>query len=92
MTKKQMIENLAQKLVMTKVNTGEIIDFIFDSIKDQIRNQEEVSIGGFGTFKVKNVKERQARNPKTGEKVLVPAKSKVVFKPSKQLKELVNLN
>jgi len=89
MNKKQLVEQMSDRLVMTKVTATAILDFILDTIKDQLRNQEEVSIGGFGTFKVKNMKARQGRNPKTGELLEIPAKSKLVFKPAKQLKDIL---
>ena len=67
----------------------EVVDFVFDTIADTMKRGDEVSIAGFGSFVVKNRKARQARNPKTGATVNVPAMKVPKFKAGKGLKDAV---
>jgi DNA-binding protein HU-beta len=73
----------------TKKLAGEIVDTIFDKIADALRGGQEVAVAGFGTFRVKDRKARQARNPRTGAMVSVPASKAVKFRVAKALKESV---
>lgn len=66
-----------------------ILDTVLNTIKNEVKNAGKVSIGGFGIFKSAKVKARDARNPKTGEKVKVVAHNKVKFTAGKALKEFV---
>lgn len=66
-----------------------ILDAVLDTIKAEVKNAGKVSIGGFGIFKSGKVKAREARNPKTGDKVKVVAHNKVKFTVSKAFKEFV---
>jgi integration host factor subunit beta len=67
-----------------------IVETIFDSIIEAIQKGEKIEIRGFGSFRTRQRKGRVGRNPKTGEKVEVPAKRIPFFKPSKELKDFVN--
>src|SRR5258705_10426761 len=67
-----------------------IVEAIFDSIIEAIQKGEKIEIRGFGSFRTRQRKGRVGRNPKTGEKVEVPAKRIPFFKPSKELKDFVN--
>lgn len=73
----------------TKKLAGEIIDTIFDKIADGLKGGQEIAVAGFGTFKIKDRKARQARNPRTGAMVSVPATKAVKFRVAKALKEAV---
>ncbi len=88
MNKAQLVETIAAKTA-TKKEAQEIVDTVWDTIKSSLRNQEDVAISGFGTFKVKQTKARMGRNPKTGEAIQIPAKKKVAFRVSKELKNLL---
>jgi len=88
MNKVQLIEVIAQK-TNTKKEAQDIVETILDTIKGSLKKKEEVKIAGFGTFKVKSTKARTGRNPKTGETIQIPAKQKVAFRASKELKSLV---
>jgi nucleoid DNA-binding protein len=88
MNKAQLVETVASR-TETKKQAQDIIDTIMDSIKGALKKNEDVAIAGLGSFKVKRTKARTGRNPKTGETIEIPAKNKVSFKPSKELKELV---
>jgi len=88
MNKAQLVDVVAEKTA-TKKQATEIVDAILDSMKGSLKKQEDVAISGFGTFKVKQTKARQGRNPKTGETIQIPAKKKVAFKASKDLKSIL---
>lgn len=89
MSKENLVEILAEKYQFSKKQALEVINFIFDSIVSALKKGEEVKIAGFGTFRVKERKARTAINPKTGEKVEVPAKKVPKFTPSKNLKDAI---
>lgn len=89
MKKAQLAEVIAAKTA-TKKEAIEIVDTIWDTIKTTLKNKEDVAISGFGTFKVKQTKARMGRNPKTGESIQIPAKQKISFKASKELKAILN--
>lgn len=74
----------------TKAAAGRAVDAVFDTITKELSRGEEISIPQFGKFKVAKRKAREARNPKTGETVHVPAKTVAKFTPAKALKETVN--
>jgi len=74
---------------VSKKHAEEIVDFVFDSITECLKKGDEVSIAGFGTFVVKNRKARDARNPRTGETVKVPAMKVPKFRAGKGLKDAV---
>ncbi|KKT74192.1 MAG: Histone family protein DNA-binding protein [Parcubacteria group bacterium GW2011_GWB1_44_7] len=74
---------------MSKKHAEEVVDFVFDTIADTMKRGDEVSIAGFGTFVAKQRKARQARNPKTGATVNVPAMKVPKFKAGKGLKDAV---
>jgi len=87
MNKAKLVEIIAAK-TDTKKAAMEIVDTIWDSIKASLKKEEDVAISGFGTFKVKETKARAGRNPATGETIQIPAKKKVAFKASKDLKSI----
>ena len=88
MNKAQLIEVIAGKTA-TKKEAQDLVETIWDTIKGSLKKQEDVAISGFGTFKVKQTKARAGRNPKTGETIQIPAKKKVAFKASKELKTIL---
>jgi len=67
-----------------------IVDTIFDSVVRSLRVGDKIEIRGFGSFRTRQRQPRVGRNPKTGDRVEVPAKKIPFFKPSKELKDLVN--
>ena len=88
MNKAQLIEAVAQG-TNTKKEAQMAVESVFDAIKGSLKKKDPVAISGFGTFKVKQTKARQGRNPKTGETIQIPAKKKIAFRASKELKELL---
>jgi DNA-binding protein HU-beta len=87
MNKAGLAEAVHAKLGGTKVQADEVVDLIFDGITNSLKKGEEVSIAGFGIFTAKQRAARQARNPRTGEMVSVPAMKVPKFRAGKALKE-----
>lgn len=73
----------------TKKQAQQAVDAVFDAITRALGRGEEVGITGFGTFKAVKTKARMGVNPKTGEKLQIPASVKPKFKPGKDLKDAV---
>lgn len=90
MTKADLIEEVSRAVEMTRKDSESIVDTIFDSIVRALRGNEKIEIRGFGSFRTRQRQPRTGRNPKTGAKVEVPAKTIPYFKPSKELKDLIN--
>lgn len=88
MNKAQLVDVIAEKTA-TKKEAQMLVETIWEAIKGSLKKKEDVAISGFGTFKVKQTKARQGRNPKTGETIQIPAKKKVAFRASKELKTLL---
>ena len=90
MTKAELIEEVSRVVEMSRKDSEVIVETIFDSIVRALRNSEKIEIRGFGSFRTRQRQPRIGRNPKTGTRVEVPAKRIPFFKPSKELKDLVN--
>ena len=90
MTKADLIEEVSRLAELTRKDSEVIVETIFDSIVRSLRVGDKIEIRGFGSFRTRQRKPRVGRNPKTGERVEVPAKKIPFFKPSKELKDLVN--
>lgn len=90
MNKNDLIEHIAQEHEVTKAFARDVVDTVFQSITDAIHKGEEVSIFGFGKFKLVERKARKGRNPQTGEIIKIAASKNVKFEQAKAMKELVN--
>ena len=90
MTKADLIEEVSRLAELTRKDSEVIVDTIFDSVVRSLRVGDKIEIRGFGSFRTRQRKSRVGRNPKTGDRVEVPAKKIPFFKPSKELKDLVN--
>ena len=88
MNKADLADQVVQ-FVSTKKQAKEVVETLFDSITKSLKKKDPVAISGFGTFKLKQTKARMGRNPKTGEAIQIPAKKKITFRASKDLKEAV---
>ena len=89
MNKASIVESVHGKLGGTKVQAEEIVDIMIDSIVSTLKGGGEVSIAGLGIFSTKKRAARQARNPRTGESISVPAMNVPKFRAAKALKEAV---
>jgi integration host factor subunit beta len=90
MTKADLIEEVSRVVEMTRKESEVIVESIFDSIVKALRGGDKIEIRGFGSFRTRQRQPRIGRNPKTGTRVEVPAKKIPYFKPSKELKDVVN--
>ncbi len=90
MTKAELVEEVARVSDLTKKHSESIVNTVFDSIIEALQKDEKIELRGFGSFRIRQRRSRQGRNPKTGDKVDVPAKRIPYFKPGKELKELIN--
>jgi integration host factor subunit beta len=87
MNKSELIELLAEKNEhLSKRQIEYIVNGVFNSIKTALESEQKVEIRGFGSFKVRKKAQKEARNPKTGEKVVVEPKTVPYFKPSREIK------
>ena len=92
MTKADLIEEVSRVVEMTRKESEIIVETIFDSIVKSLRTGDKIEIRGFGSFRTRQRQARIGRNPKSGERVEVPAKRIPFFKPSKELRDIVNGN
>lgn len=90
MTKADLIEEVSRVVEFTRKDAEVIVESIFDSVVKALRANDKIEIRGFGSFRTRQRQSRIGRNPKTGARVDVPAKRIPYFKPSKELKDLVN--
>jgi len=90
MTKAELIEEVSRVIEMTRKDSEVIVESIFESVVKALRTGDKIEIRGFGSFRTRQRQPRIGRNPKTGTRVEVPAKRIPYFKPSKELKDLVN--
>ena len=87
--KSELIGTVSEKTEMSKKDTEKVVSAVLDSIMDELARGEKVQIVGFGTFEVRERKEREGRNPATGESIKIPALKVPVFKAGKSFKEKV---
>ncbi len=85
----QVAQKIAEKFDLPKKTVVEILNYFAELVGQYIKQGNKVKITGLGTFKVRERKARTAINPKTGEKITVPAKKVPRFTPAKELKELI---
>ncbi|MBI5199754.1 MAG: integration host factor subunit beta [Nitrospirae bacterium] len=91
MTKAELIEKVTEKMnSLTLKQTEVVVNLIFDSVKDTLAKGKKVEIRGFGSFRIRNRRSREGRNPKTGTSVSVPPKKVPFFKTGKELREVVD--
>src|SRR3990172_11652122 len=90
MTKAELIDDVSRVAELSRKDAETIVETIFESIVKSLRTGDKIEIRGFGSFRTRQRNARIGRNPKTGARVDVPAKKIPYFKPSKELKDLVN--
>ena len=89
MTKKEIVKTISEEIGMTQLKTKEIVQKTFDAIVETLVADGRIELRNFGVFEVKKRAARKARNPRTGDKVYVPEKFVVTFKPGKEMEERV---
>lgn len=90
MNNADLAEALAETLGTTKADARKAVDAVFAAITDAAAKGEEVSLNGFGKFKVKASPAREGRNPATGAAMKIAASNKLTFSPAKAVKDRIN--
>ena len=89
MTKKEIVKKISEDINLTQLKTKDIVQRTLDAIIQTLVSEGRIELRNFGVFEVKQRAPRKARNPRTGDKVYVPSKNVVTFKPGKEMEELV---
>ena len=89
LTKSDIIENLNNEIGLNKREAKELVDMLFNDIKNLLSEGHEVKLSGFGNFQLRDKSSRPGRNPRTGEDVEISARRVVTFKSGQKLKESV---
>ena len=92
LTKKDIINSIYMQIGFSKKISDNLLEDIFDIILNNIIKNKKVKIAKFGTFSLRNKKQRVGRNPKTKERKVISARNVILFKASKELKEYINKN
>ena len=90
LNKNDLVATVAGKTGMSKADSGKAVDSVFEAITNSLRSKTEVRLVGFGTFSVTRRAATQGRNPRTGERIQIPASNQPKFKAGKGLKDAVN--
>lgn len=90
MNNSELADKLAADHGITKADAKKLVDGVFVAIGDAAAKGEEISLNGFGKFKVKDSPEREGRNPATGEAMTIKASKKLTFTPAKAVKDKLN--
>ena len=92
LTKKEIINSIYMQIGFSKKISETLLEDIFELILNNIIEYKKVKIAKFGTFTLRNKKQRIGRNPKTKETKIISARNVILFKASKELKEYINKN
>ena len=88
MNRKELVDALASKMDTSKKDANAFVDAFVETVVEELKKGGSVNLVGFGSFKVNDRPARDARNPRTGEKIRIPARKVPVFKAGKGLKEM----
>ncbi|MBI4823645.1 MAG: integration host factor subunit alpha [Nitrospirae bacterium] len=89
MTKADIVEIIFDKVGLSKKEAQDILEVIFETIKNAVTEGESVKVSKFGTFNVRKKQSRRGRNPQTGEELEITPRRVLTFKASNQLKEII---
>ena len=90
MTKADVVESVCKEAGFSKKESAEIVEMVFDTIKDTLERAEKIKLSGFGNFIVREKKSRVGRNPQTGTEIEISARRVLTFRPSQVLKNALN--
>ena len=90
MTKADIVENIFEKVGFSKKDVAEVVELVFETIKNSLEKENNVKVSGFGNFVVRQKVARRGRNPQTGKDMTITARKVLTFKPSHILKDAVN--
>lgn len=90
MTKADIIEGVYERVGFSKKESAEIVELVFDTLKETMERGDKIKISGFGNFQVRQKKARVGRNPQTGREIEISARRVATFRPSQVLKSALN--
>ena len=90
MTKADIVESVYEKVGFSKKEAAQMVEMVFDIMKEILERGDKIKISGFGNFIVKEKKARKGRNPQTGNEIEISPRRVLTFKPSQALKKLLN--
>ncbi len=90
MTKADIVERIYEKVGFSKKEATDVVESIFEIIKERLEKAEKVKISGFGNFVINTKRPRKGRNPQTGEEIIISGRRVLSFKPSPVLKKSIN--
>lgn len=90
MTKADIVEAIYEKVGFSKKEAADLVEMVFETIKETLEQGEKIKISGFGNFVVRRKQPRVGRNPQTGEEITITDRRVLTFKPSAVLKESLN--
>ena len=90
MTKAEIVEQIYERVGFSKKEAAELVEKVFEIMKETLSEGEKVKISGFGNFVVRQKNARKGRNPQTGQEILLDARRVLTFKPSLVLKNVLN--
>ena len=90
MTKADMVKIICEKMGFALKESTEIVEWVFEIMKENLEGGEKVKISGFGNFVIRAKRPRRGRNPKTGEEMVISGRRVVTFKPSPVLRKALN--
>lgn len=89
-TKASIVDAICEKIGLPKKDSTDVVELLFDMMKDTLERGENLKISGFGSFTVRQKKSRLGRNPQTGDSMEITARRVVTFKPSQVLRDALN--
>jgi len=90
MTKAELIDAVAEKTELKKRDVSDVVDNLLECVKSALQKGEKVQLIPFGSFEVRDRQKREGRNPKTGERLTIPARKVPAFHAGKDLRDAVN--
>lgn len=90
MTKADIVEALYEKIGFSKKEAADLVELVFDTMKNHLADGRKIKISGFGNFVVREKRSRVGRNPQTGESIEITARRVLTFRPSQVLRSEVN--
>ncbi len=90
MTKADIVEAIYEKIGFSRKESAEIVDLVFDLMKETLEHGDKIKISGFGNFVVREKRSRKGRNPQTGQELEISARRVLTFKPSQVLRKTLN--
>ncbi len=90
MTKADLVERIYEKVGFSKKEATDVVESIFEIMKNRLEQGEKVKISGFGNFVVNTKRSRKGRNPQTGQEIVISGRRVLTFRPSQVLKRFMN--